>query len=450
MPADPILHYHELLDSDHGLAAETHAALEEQLRRRGLVFGDRALCTVIRPRFIEHAALGALERRVRPLLRAFARAHEAAMARPEFRAQFGLLDWEETLIASDPGIGPSPTSRLDLFVVDEIGACNVTEYNAETPAGAAFNDALASAFIDVPAMRVMAREWSVRPLLAAHGVLHALLDAWERFSGTRARPRIAILDWEDVPTRREFELYQDLFAARGIESVIADPDSAEYAGGRLLVGGAPVDLIYKRVLISELISHGGLEHPVVRAVRDRAVCMVDPFRCKILHKKASLAVLSDEANAHLFDAESLEAVRRDVPWTRVVRERTTTVDGESIDLLPWVARHKDALVLKPNDEYGGTGIVLGWTVSDAEWEAALARALEEPYIVQRRVAIPSEPYPSMIDGALHIFDRMVDTDPFVSHISYMEGALTRLSTAALLNVTAGGGSQVPMFVVERR
>jgi tRNA G26 N,N-dimethylase Trm1 len=56
----------------------------------------------------------------------------------------------------------------------------------------------------------------------------------------------------------------------------------------------------------------------------------------------------------------------------------------------------------------------------------------------------------MIDGALHIFDRMVDTDPFVSNISYMEGALTRLSTAALLNVTAGGGSQVPLFVVERR
>ena len=31
-----------------------------------------------------------------------------------------------------------------------------------------------------------------------------------------------------------------------------------------------------------------------------------------------------------------------------------------------------------------------------------------------------------------------------------DGLLTRLSTAALLNVTAGGGSQVPAFVVEPR
>jgi hypothetical protein len=82
-----------------------------------------------------------------------------------------------------------------------------------------------------------------------------------------------------------------------------------------------VDLIYKRVLISELIERGGLDHPVVRAVRDRAVCMVNPFRCKILHKKASLAVLSDERNAELFTAREREAIEAHIPWTRVVEER---------------------------------------------------------------------------------------------------------------------------------
>jgi hypothetical protein len=45
---------------------------------------------------------------------------------------------------------------------------------------------------------------------------------------------------------------------------------------------------------------------------------------------------------------------------------------------------------------------------------------------------------------------MIDTAPFVTYGEVAEGALTRLSTAALLNVTAGGGSQVPSFVVEPR
>jgi hypothetical protein len=45
---------------------------------------------------------------------------------------------------------------------------------------------------------------------------------------------------------------------------------------------------------------------------------------------------------------------------------------------------------------------------------------------------------------------MVDTAPYAAYGSYVDGCLSRLSTAALLNVTAGGGSQTPTFVVERR
>ena len=161
-------------------------------------------------------------------------------------------------------------------------------------------------------------------------------------------------------------------------------------------------------------------------------------------------MLSDERNARLFDADAAAAVRAFVPWTRVVEERRTTHGGAEVDLVAHVRAERERLVLKPNDDYGGAGIVLGWTVDDAEWERALAKALAEPYIVQERVPIPSEPYPSVVGGRVEVIDRMIDTAPFVSHGAYADGLLTRLSTAALLNVTAGGGSQVPAFVVEPR
>jgi hypothetical protein len=38
----------------------------------------------------------------------------------------------------------------------------------------------------------------------------------------------------------------------------------------------------------------------------------------------------------------------------------------------------------------------------------------------------------------------------VFHGAYADGCLTRLSTAALVNVTAGGGSTVPTCLVEAR
>jgi hypothetical protein len=80
----------------------------------------------------------------------------------------------------------------------------------------------------------------------------------------------------------------------------------------------------------------------------------------------------------------------------------------------------------------------------------VARAVAEPYVVQRRIALPSEPFAAVVDGALVLDDRIVDTAPFCWHGTHMDGMLTRISTSTLVNVTAGGGSTIPTFVVEPR
>ncbi|HEU5185763.1 MAG TPA: hypothetical protein VFU01_14410 [Gemmatimonadaceae bacterium] len=440
--------YHEMLTDD--VAADSQAVLDAQIRRRDLYFGDRPLCTVLRPRFMSLAQYRVLQQRGAALLGAFATAHQAAVADRSVRAQFRLTSWEEALVLEDPGFPwPSPVSRLDAFFAGADGL-RFTEYNAETPAGPSFNDVLTEVFYALPAVRAFVRRWDVRPLPARHNILHALLTAYEAWSGTREIPRVAVLDWLDVPTRREFTLFQEYAARQGVPCIVADPRSAELRAGTLTLDGTPVDLIYKRVLISELIERCGVEHAVVRAVRERAVCMVNAFACKILHKKASLAVLSDERNAELFTPQQRQVIAANVPWTRVVEERRTAFGGDTVDLIPFIAEHKDQLVLKPNDEYGGKGIVLGWEVDDAAWTEALHGALREAYIVQERVALPSEPYPSVVDGRLHVADRMLDTAPYVVYGQFIDGCLTRLSTAALLNVTAGGGSSVPTWLVEKR
>jgi uncharacterized circularly permuted ATP-grasp superfamily protein len=351
----------------------------------------------------------------------------------------------------DPGFAAaSPTSRLDAFFVNEGKGLRFTEYNAETPAGAAYNDALTKVFEAMPVMREFQRRHALRPLPARAGVLRSLLGAFEEWSGTREKPRIAILDWKEVPTFSEFVLFERYFASQGLECRIIDPRDVEYGDGVLHAGDFEISLIYKRVLIHELVERCGLDGPVIRAVRDRAVCMVNPFSCKLMHKKASLAVLSDERNSRLFGAEEREAIQAHIPWTRVVERRHTIFDGRKVDLPEFIRENRDRLVLKPNDEYGGKGIVLGWEATNAEWEAGLAAAEEEPYIVQDRIMLPTEAYPSVVNGELRIFDRMLDTAPFVSDGAYVEGCMTRLGTAALLNVTAGGGSNVPTYVIEQR
>src|SRR5688572_32029714 len=101
-PREPIDYYHSLLDVE--TARETHEQLTEQLRRRGLFFGDRPLSTVLRPRFIHPDQYRALQVAIHTVMPAFQKIYEAAMSDASFRSQFRLIEWEQMLVQVDPDI----------------------------------------------------------------------------------------------------------------------------------------------------------------------------------------------------------------------------------------------------------------------------------------------------------------------------------------------------------
>jgi hypothetical protein len=461
--------YHALLLTDE-VASESQWQLDDQQRRRGLFFGTRPICSVLRPRFLTTAQYHFLQRAHRMILPAFGKAEQAALSNADVMAQFMLSDWEKALVPFEPGFPSSPNGRMDCFWMTdddtngvEAGTLAMTEYNAETPAAVAYNDELAEIFYGLPVMREFEKQYECRSLPGRHLMLHTLNDCYRSWGKTSSAPaskermRIGIVDWKEVPTYSEFVLFEKYFKEQGYECVICDPREMDYRDGKLYSGEFHINLIYKRVLLTELVTRSpeGLNHPIIKAINDRNVCMVNPYRCKILHQKASLAVLSDEDNAGLFSADEQRAIHAYIPWTRRLSERYTIYEGARVDLVPFLRDNKDIFVLKPNDEYGGKGIVLGWTVTQSEWEQKLSDYLKENTIVQRKVAIPSEPYPSFVDGKAEVYDRMLDTDPYLwngdtAQAGFASGCLTRLSTSALLNVTAGGGSTVPTFVIEER
>src|SRR5207249_1339951 len=162
-------------------------------------------------------------RRVGLLLRAFEKANRAALADAGFRKQFLLTPEEDELVQHDPGFRSySPTGRLDAFFVSERELL-FTEYNAETPAAAAYCDAVADVFLALPIIREFVRSHHIYPMPTRPGVLHALLDSYRQFAGRSELPRIAILDWKEVPTYSEFVLFQQYFQSHGLSCIIADP-----------------------------------------------------------------------------------------------------------------------------------------------------------------------------------------------------------------------------------
>ena len=170
--------YHDLLTDD--MAADSQGQLDDQLRRRGLFFGTRPLCTVLRPRFLTPDQFIYLRRSIRPLLRGFDKISQRAVADAEFRQQFGLYDWEEDLVQVNPGFkSHTPLTRLDAFFVTENNELRFTEYNAEVPAASAYNDVLNSVFFGLPVMGAFMQQYVARPLPTRHSVMHVLLDMYK-------------------------------------------------------------------------------------------------------------------------------------------------------------------------------------------------------------------------------------------------------------------------------
>ncbi|TMF96700.1 MAG: hypothetical protein E6I05_00540 [Chloroflexi bacterium] len=429
---DPVAAFHGLLD-DERLAASSAEALVEGQRARRLTFGERPLCVAIRPQLLTRRRYEQAVSAAEGVAAALASLERAVLEDADLRAELGLETEEERLAMADPGFKfSSPSVRLDSFFADEV---RFVEYNAESPAGMAYSDNLTAVFARLPVMKAFRKLFRGRFIPTRRRQLRAMLHAFKQWGGS-ATPVIGIIDWEGLPTAPEFEMFKAFFEEAGIKTVICDPRALEFRRGKLYAQGAAVNLVYRRVLTSELLARGDGTRALREAYMAGAVCVVNSFRAKLLHKKMSLALLSDDRYQRLYTPAQRIAIQRHIPWTRRVRP----------ELAEEIARRRETLVLKPNDEYGGKGVVLGWTVDQAEWESAIDVATTQSYVVQEAVEIPRVPFPVALDGIRYL-DLAVDLDPYLFN-GRAGGFMTRVSAAALLNVTAGAGSVVPTFVIE--
>ena len=427
-----------------------------RLRKAKLTFGDRVHCPFLRPFFLSPEE----EQRIRIVAESIAafgeRVASAAIEDRNLFAQLHLRPEEERLARLHAGYGLASTaSRLDTFLLPDSLKC--AEYNGESPAGAGYSETLSEVFCGLPVMTAFAKHYEVHSYPLSAKLLDALVMSYVDWGGASKRPQIAIVDWREVPTWSEFEILKERFEKLGVPTLIADPRDLVFDGKTLAAHGTKIDLLYRRVLINDIVARPQECEALVKAYSANAVCVANTFRCKIPHVKAFFAVLTDERNGALFSHQERDLIRRHIPWTRVVQDVDTARYGEHVHLLAFIRANRETLVLKPSDEYGGTGVTLGWETSEREWDEGIERAVSAAnsdekgcvWIVQERIPIRREVFPYITANKnVEFRDMLVDMAPYLFR-GKLCGFLTRLSATGLANVTSGGG-QVPAFRVRPR
>ncbi len=306
-PPSPAEEWHAILKATLLRVPALPEELFKRMREARLTFGDRVHCPFLRPFFLSSED----EERVRTVAETIADLGERI-----------------TSAALDEFGRACTASRLDAFLLPD--SLKFAEYNGESPAGAGYAEALAEIFRELPVMDRFAQMYEVHSYPLSAKLLDALMMSYLDWGGSSKKPQIAIVDWEDVPTVSEFEILQKRFERMGIPTLIADPRELEWDGKSLTAQDKKIDLVYRRVLINDIVAKPAECSALVKAYSANAVCVANNFRCKIPHVKAFFAVLTGEQNGALFSHGERELIRKHIPWiflgralSRTSRQRTT-------------------------------------------------------------------------------------------------------------------------------
>ncbi len=446
---EAIARYHKLIESEPFKDLAWAEALQQQMVAAHLTEAGRPISPFLRPHFLTRRRYNTMVKAAEALLSAIDRVKQMALANPALLARMELLPAEKMLASIDPGYPfLTVTSLLDTHL--DNGSLRFVDYNADTATSVAYGAALTDLFYNSAPMKRFRRQYKLTKLGGTKHLVQAVLLAYKKFGGKR-RPKVGILEFRQpfqTTEPSEYLLLSELFRSHGIVAEVVSPDQLEYRGGVLRQGNYAMDVVFRRVKVHEFLLRFDLSHPLVRAYRDRAVCVVNSFRSELAHKKAIFALLTDESVTSGFPAAERRAINEHIPWTRVVAPTRTVYRNKKVDLPEFILKHREKLVLKPNDDSGEEHSYQGWMTDAASWERALRAATRSAYVVQEKAEPALAVFPLLYYGRLEMRELQVDVHPH-AYLGKVQGCSSWLS-----DVSAGGFSSVaglaPTYILESK
>jgi hypothetical protein len=436
---EAIARYHKLLETEQFRDLGWVELLHQAMRAKHLDLSGKPISAFLRPHFLTRRQYDTLEKGGEALWAAIDRMRQLVLITPALLNRLDLLPGERMLAEMNPGYKHfAVTSLLDSHINN--GSMRFSHLSAETPVGVLYQDLLSDLFFETGPVKEFRKRHKLTKIPSVKYLQSALLKAYRDFGG-RKIAKIGILEFKqpfETVESRENQLLAEYLTAHGNPAEVVSPEQLEYRNGLLRKGEFVIDVIYRRVRTHEfLVRYDLTVHPLVRAYREGAVCMVNSFRSDIAQRKAMLDLLTDESVIAKFPIAEKKAIRAFIPTTRVMGERKVLWGGETVDLPDFVLKNREKLVLRPNGDSSEGAEFEGAAMDDLQWDRACKRAIRERYVVQEVIAPVTAKFPISVYGQVEMKEMRVDVHPHVC-IGKVQSCSTWLTPATSGFSTAVG------------
>jgi len=258
----------------------------------------------------------------------------------------------------------------------------------------------------------------------------------------RKNPLVALtIDRYCYENFMEFPMLKRFFEKRGLRTLVADPREFELRGADVTYQGEKIDLIYRDTTIQEFLEYerkGANLKALHQAFRNNQV--ISSMGGEFDHKSL-FEFFTSPVFAKYFTAREKKLFAKHVLWTRVIREvKTTGPDGKAVDLIPFIRKHKDSLVVKPNRLFGGEGVLIGKDTSLSAWDKGIQEGLAKPadMVIQSYGTVQVKRFPVLKKSPRPSEDEYYVVSGFISTPDGL-GILGRVSKRKVVNVARQGG-----------
>ncbi len=369
--------YRALIEGNREMNEAGALALRDNIERSPLYFRGRLTTRTVQvPRLYSEADIRRFREIVKIAHGIFEKVIREYLAREEYRALFPFSPELEVLILASRGEAPLlPMARCDIFYHEDTGDFHFCEVNTDGTSGMNEDRLLDEFLIDNPAHQEMRRRYRFHTMELFDRWVRCFLSLYERYERKVAEPNVAIVDFLDKGTLREFQEFARHFQKAGVNCEIVDIRDLRFADGRLQSpAGHAIDAVYRRAVTSDIMVQAAEVQPFLRAMRENACFVAGSFATQIIHHKWLFHVLHLPRTMQFLAPMEQDFVRAHIP-------RTVPFEKKWIALSEVLAQ-RERYILKPEDSYASHGVWAGVEFPPAAWEAKARSVYGKGYICQ--------------------------------------------------------------------